>query len=318
MTLDIVVPTFCRPARLRQCLKAIAAQEQAPDAVRVVVRSSDRSTLIAWPGIRTDHPKTQLVLVDGPGVIAAMTAGISASGAEIVAFTDDDAMPRSDWIARLEAHFRDPEVGAVGGRDLLPGQSDAAETEVGLFRSFGRIVGNHHLGAGPVRNVHFLKGVNMAFRRAALVMPRPGVLKGSGAQAHFEIFICQWARAHGWTVLYDPLLIVDHYPEERNGIDARLRPAMRSVYHSSYNELVSATAFTPLAAVACRILYSLLVGNQSAPGIVRGFAGLISKDLEVLRRVPPSFAGKLHGVVDVSAYQCGLESPNLVRTFNRL
>ena len=50
----------------------------------------------------------------GPG--AARNAGLSAAGAEIVVFIDDDCLPAPTWLEEILAAFADPSVDGVGGR----------------------------------------------------------------------------------------------------------------------------------------------------------------------------------------------------------
>lgn len=54
-----------------------------------------------------------------------------------------------------------------------------------LVQWFGRVIGNHHLGTGGVREVDILKGVNMSFRQTApgflqfwRLLPKEGTLAG--------------------------------------------------------------------------------------------------------------------------------------------
>lgn len=60
--------------------------------------------------------------IQGPS--AARNAGIQASSAEIIAFTDVDCRPAPDWLEKLVIPFQDPEVGLVIGEvEALPGDS---------------------------------------------------------------------------------------------------------------------------------------------------------------------------------------------------
>ena len=113
------------------------------------------------------------------------------------------------------AHFDDPAVGGVGGRDRChdgTGFDDRQRRVVGHLQWWGRAIGNHHLGFGAARRVDFLKGANMTFRAEA-VRGRwfDTRLRGKGAQAHDDLsFSLSVARA-GWTLIYDPAALVDHY-----------------------------------------------------------------------------------------------------------
>ena len=119
-----------------------------------------------------------------------MTAGLAYADADFVALTDDDAEPVEDWLERIAVVFEEQDdVAGVGGRDDQVG-TIAEQLDVGRVQWFGRVIGNHHLGAGPPRDVDVLKGVCCAFRiappahgrlrRAAARRGRTGAL-GAGA-----------------------------------------------------------------------------------------------------------------------------------------
>lgn len=135
------------------------------------------------------------VTVDEPGVVAAIAAGVTGARSEIVAFLDDDAVRRADRLERLLRHFRDPRVGGVGGRDVWRNEEPRGQPteDVGRITPWGKRIGNHYLGTGRAREVMVLQGATMAFRRQALALP--GSLRGSGAQAHFEV--ASWTGGTG-------------------------------------------------------------------------------------------------------------------------
>ena len=210
----MVVATWRRPAALEQCLAALARQERAPDEVVVVARPDDEPTHRVLDRVQETDLPLNVAPVTIPGVIAAMDTGRQAATGDIVVFTDDDAVPDADWLARIDDHFAgDPRLGAVGGRDRLAGNQDPpiASDRVGQILPYGRRVGEHHHGEGPAVDADVLKGVNIAFRRPVLDAvgfdPR---LRGRGAQPHWEVSTCLGVKRAGWKVLYDPSVVVDH------------------------------------------------------------------------------------------------------------
>lgn len=295
---DVVVPTFQRPECLRRCILALFAQEVRPAKVIVVTRVGDaasRDVLSELDGT-AGRLVVESVSVAEPGVIAALSAGVAASTAAVVAITDDDARPRPDWLRRILGHFEDPAVGAVGGRDVIVGQEVLAE-EVGRFSRWGRLTGNHHVGTGPPRDVDVLKGVCMAFRAEAFALPAPGILRGSGAQVHFEVLTCRWAALQGWRLVYDPGVMVDHDPAPRQGHDQRGRPDWQAISDAAYNSLIAVSALEPMV-LSAKAAFLPLVGVTACPGIVRLLVGLGRREAEVIRRFPPAAAGYLAAVKD--------------------
>jgi hypothetical protein len=176
------------------------------------------------------------VQVDRHGSVAAYNRGLGASRGSIVAFVDDDAVPSENWLEAVIRTFgRDERIAAVGGRDLMVAGGRVIEAdggrilaglsgahEVGRIQWFGRMIGNHHLGVGEARDVDVLKGVNMSFRREAVIGHGfDERLRGRGTQMHSELSICLPLRRRGLRLVYDPAIIVHHYPAPRGLGDRR-------------------------------------------------------------------------------------------------
>lgn len=271
-------------------------QLSADDEVVVVRRRGDEATAGVIEQLRSGALIE--VEVDHPGVVAAMLAGIRRARGELVAFTDDDAVPTADWLSQLRAYLQDPAVGGVGGRDVVNASTpnrDVLHRDVGRISNWGKQIGNHHLGMGPPRRVMLLKGVNMAFRREALAIPQG--LRGEGAQAHLEVCMCLWALKQGWELMYDPTIIVDHYPAERFDTDRRERPDAKAVRDAAYNYTFSLLSFEPQL-FRRRALYGVVVGDRATPGLARAALALAQREPRLARRLPASIAGQVEALTD--------------------
>jgi GT2 family glycosyltransferase len=287
----VIVPTYRRPEPLAQCLAALAAQDRAPDEVLVVARRGDEDSSVTAGAAPL---RCTVLEIDEEGVLAAMAAGARAATSEILCFTDDDAVAPPGWITEILARFDTaPVVGAVGGRDVIfdgeVRRVEARAQDVGRLTWFGRHVGNHHLGTGPCREVAFLKGVNAAYRRAALGIPLG--LRGSGAQAHFEIAVGRHARSRGFTLVYDPALTVRHRPAGRLGEDTRADPSRVAVSDAAYNLVVGIGGVRGVV----RCAYAVAIGDRGCPGVLRGLLALATRDTTTARKVAPSMSGTLAG-----------------------
>jgi cellulose synthase/poly-beta-1,6-N-acetylglucosamine synthase-like glycosyltransferase len=222
---------------------------------------------------RPESFQLKTVTVPEAGVVAALNAGLAAASGEIVAITDDDAVPTPDWIARLECLFAtDQRIGGVGGRDWVHeagGIASGGRTVVGRVSWYGRVVGNHHLGVGGPREVDVLKGVNMSFRRRALESIRLDErLWGQGAQPHWEIPLSLAVKRRGWKVIYDPAAAVDHYPAERHGPDQRWWSSQAALRDAVHNETYALLRWLPWWQKIATFLYGIVVGTRQAPGLV--------------------------------------------------
>lgn len=273
MKVSVVVPTWRRPAELARCLHGLGSQSRPADEVLVVLRTDDTATLARLRSESWGQVPIRAVVVGEAGMAASLNAGLAAATGEAVAVTDDDAVPRPDWLERVVALLGgDPGLGGAGGRDWVHTQSgvlDGAAAAVGIVRWYGRVIGNHHLGGGEAREVELLKGVNMAFRREALEGLRVGEgLRGHATQPHWEIGLSLAVRRAGWRLLYDPAMAVDHYPAVRHDADTRSGRPLTALGNEVYNETYMLLRGLPRRRATLVLLYGIVVGTRQAPGIV--------------------------------------------------
>jgi glycosyltransferase involved in cell wall biosynthesis len=266
LTLAVVVPTYRRPESLESCLRALAAQSVPADRVVVVVRDDDEETARALPTLRAVLP-FETASVSRPGAVAAIEAGVARCTEAVVAATDDDAAPHADWLERLRAQYA-AGVGGVGGRDLIERPSQVSRRQhprVGRLTWFGRLQGNHHLGAGAPCDVDVLKGVNMSLRRELWRLDP--TLHGSGAQVHWEVGVCLHAKSLGWRLVYDPRAQVDHAPAVRHDVDDRVRPTRAAQLAAEWNYAYVLGRYLPAWRLPFAGAYLLGVGTRGAPGL---------------------------------------------------
>ena len=268
-TVSVVVPSYRRPDDLARCLTGLAAQDLPPCEVVVVHRVDDAGTRSVAGRFRGF---VRCVGVAEPGQLAALRAGAAAAVGEVIAFTDDDAVPRPDWCRRLGEAFVPPGVGAVGGRDVVHHGSeieDGSERRVGLVTGLGRVVGRHHLGTGPARDVQHLKGVNMAVRRGCLAFADG--LRGQGAQVANDLAISLAVLGSGRRVVYDPAIVVDHHPAPRFDEDGRRSRSLRARSDAAFNQSYVVFSLQPRLRWR-RLAYVVLWGDRDNGGVVRSLA----------------------------------------------
>jgi GT2 family glycosyltransferase len=147
---DIVAAVESVRAQTRPASQLVIAVDHAPElAARV------RAHFAAATVVDNDGPR---------GLSGARNSGIAAATGEIVAFLDDDAIARPDWLERLCAPYADERVAGVGGRVVPNWDTDRPRW---FPTEFDWVVGctytGHRDDAGAVRN---LIGANMSFRRS--------------------------------------------------------------------------------------------------------------------------------------------------------
>ena len=297
---SVIVPSWRRPRALERCLRALATQSRRPDEIIVGVRDDDAATISEVEALARGFPiALRFSAAAGPGVVASMNAALSAcrGDATIIAITDDDTEPRADWIERLVRCFADSRVGGAGGRDWQPFER-RDRAIVGKVQWFGRTIGNHHLGAGPARDVDVLKGANCAYR--APLLRASGFdtrLAGSGAQQYWELALCLPLRRAGWRLVYDPAIAVEHHVEARGDGDQvhRGQFAAGPLSDATHNETLVLLEDRRGAARVAYLGWAFLVGTRHEPGLAQFILRLLRGDRQAAARWRAVFTGRMRG-----------------------
>jgi glycosyltransferase involved in cell wall biosynthesis len=301
MKMTVIVPTYRRSKDLERCLEAQKKQTRQVDELLVVVRDTDSET---WEFLDSFNPEglpLRAVTVVAPGAIAAMNIGLDAACGDIISFTDDDAAPHPDWLERIETHFlSDDRIGGVGGRDWVYFGTElykaAPQKVVGRVQWFGRVIGNHHLGVGIAREVDVLKGVNMSFRRLAITNRHfDRRMRGHGAQAHFEIGFCLALQKAGWTLIYDPMIAVDHHQGQRFDEDQRDKFSAIATANIVHNKTLALLEHLPPTQRHIFLLWAVLVGMRSEPGFLHGLRLLPSEGTLAGQKLLACLRGRWQG-----------------------
>ena len=295
-------------------------QTRPPDEILVCVRPEDSATRAVLA--TTTHARVHEVLVDRPGVIAARNAGLNASIGDVLAYLDDDAVPHADWLERLLQHYdTDPSIGAVGGRDRVHHGSElivGRKAGVGTITRYGRWITQLHLGYGPPRDVHLLKGANMSYRRQWLPDLRWDTnLRGDGAEHHEDSALALAIKAAGFRVVYDPSILVDHYEADRGDSDPREQPQGRTIADWAHNQTYDSVRYLPPTRAAACVAYGLLIGTRPAPGLGMGVRRLLAREqpTAVVAAVRQALRGRVAGLR--TGRRARRESTSFCRPTNR-
>lgn len=293
--ISVVIPTYKRTQDLNRCLQAVMSQTRMPDEVVVIVRDSDGETQDLLNQYAA-YPQLKVITIQTPGVVAALNAGLDSVAGEIIAITDDDTAPRSDWLLKVERHFAaDQRLGGLGGRDWVAHNGrieDGSRRTVGKVQWFGRVVGNHHLGVGEAREVDVLKGANMSYRRKAIGSIRfQTCLKGTGAQVYNDMDFSMAVKKAGWKLLYDPDVAVDHYPAPR--FDEDQRNSFNSVawFNMVHNETYVMLRNLGSAQRILYLIWACTVGSAVSPGLLQ-WIRMLFKNRPL---ASPKFAAAIRG-----------------------
>ena len=200
----MVVSTYRRPELLPRLVAALEAQTLAPDRFEVLVvdNGSHDATGAVLEELAAASPLQLRVLAveENRGPAPARNLGWRSAGAPLVAFTDDDCLPRPDWLEQaLSSAAATPDLGVLQGATLRP---------LGAYPYGPRTVYRETLRPSP-----YFEGCNLLFPRA--VLERTG---GFDERFTFggEDTAAGWAAIEdGGRWLFDETCVVTHDIAER-------------------------------------------------------------------------------------------------------
>jgi GT2 family glycosyltransferase len=201
---SVVVITFNRHESLMRTLDALAGQDAGSFEVIVI---SDGSTDGTEPAVRArikDFPAPlKLFRQDHAGVAAARNRGVAEARGGVIAFTDDDCVPRRDWLRSLLAALgADTGLAGVGGHTRIrPSGKLIADYSEAYF-----VTTRPGITDGEVL---YLPTCNAAFRRSAL--NDVGGFDPAQEPAGEDVALSYVLRERGWRLEFEPEALVDHY-----------------------------------------------------------------------------------------------------------
>jgi glycosyltransferase involved in cell wall biosynthesis len=160
MDFSVIVPFYNSASHIEACATALLSQRYPADRYEITFvdnGSTDRSRDIVQR-----YPRIRVLSESKQGSYVARNRGAAASSGEIIAFTDADCVPATDWLQTMATAMEDPGVQIVLGRISMPGSGalallSAYEDERGKY-IFSRTTQELYCGYTN----------NMAVRRTAL------------------------------------------------------------------------------------------------------------------------------------------------------
>lgn len=209
--LTLLVCTSNRPKLLHRLLETVSRGTVMPDQV-VIVNGVDGQT----PRIvkKSVHCFPEVLLIQHPNrnLATLRNLGLPHCTGDIVAMTDDDAIPNPEWVEALHrSHGTHPEAGGIGGP--VTGATDTLLSRVADLVVFP--------SPRPGQKMFTLPTVNMSYRRA--VMQRVGVFDEALFRGEDVDYNWRVVEA-GSSIVFDSTIRVRH----------EHRDTLRGLYHQQY------------------------------------------------------------------------------------
>ena len=234
---SVVINTYNRARRILATLEGLDRQTYRNFEVLVVNGPSTDDTLEV---LRQYGGRIRIGDCPAAGLGPSRNIGIDMAAGEIVAFVDDDAVPRDAWLDRLAEAYAEPMVAGVGGY-VFDGVQNRMQWKICICSRLGdpdteaaapleRYVG---AGADPFL---YLPGCNMSFRRSVLV--EIGGFDERYSYGYEDPDVCCRIIDAGYRLLVRDDAIVDHYPAANHARDEARQP--RDVYNWLRSHMVFA------------------------------------------------------------------------------
>jgi len=116
---SVIIPTYNRPAQLKTCLQALAAQAYPRDRFEVLVvddgsAEPPRELVASF----SNSLNITLLTESHGGPSAARNAGAARARGEFLAFTDDDCAPTPEWLENIASRLANSATCLVGGHTI--------------------------------------------------------------------------------------------------------------------------------------------------------------------------------------------------------
>jgi len=294
-TVSIVIPCKEPNPYLEECLRA-CFQIDYPKHLRQVVVMPDGP----WPA---HHPDCHVIATGPVGPAAKRDMALPYCTGEILAFIDDDTVPRRDWLKRAVHWFEDDRIAAVAGPAITPASDTIHQSASGAVYGSWLVSGNqvHRYIPQPERWVDDFPSCNLFVRKSVLE-------EVGGFDTSFwpgeDTLLCQ-KITHGLKrrIRYDPSVVVYHhrrplfyghlnqirrYAQHRGYFARRCLPTSLRLRYFLPSLLVG---WMVLGAVASLFLPSFRLLYGATLGIYFGLAGFWALSSLNLRKAGLVFLG---------------------------
>lgn len=150
---SVIIPVYNDAERLALCLAALARQTYPRSCTEIIVIDNGSDDLESVAAVVQPYDNVTLTVEPTPGSYAARNRGLRLVQGEIIAFTDADCIPASDWLERGIAALKStPNCGQVVGKVSLFFADPQHPTAVELYESLTafpqeRLLRDFHGGA---------------------------------------------------------------------------------------------------------------------------------------------------------------------------
>jgi GT2 family glycosyltransferase len=300
-SVSVVVPTYCRPGPLVECVRSLVEGSRRPDEIIVVGREDDTATTEALAQAQqlcVGKTAIRAGWVTEPGHVPPVQKGLDLAIGDLVAFVDDDVTVTTGWLGHLLSPFAGPSVGVVGGRVITPAAGPPRlKGKPGRISWYGKHWGNvaSLQGFSPIEVQAVMEG-NSAWRRELLTSLKFDPVLNFDDASMYGLDLCLQAASRGYRVLYEPRALVFHHAVPRTPeLDRTDRP--RRVFSYARNYTYIMLRRLPWWRRPIFLAWWFLIGERGGWGLGAAMVEILTGNFPHPRQLWSSLSGKVVGIL---------------------
>lgn len=199
---SVIIITRDRPAMLDTCLAALARQATKPNEIIIVNNSLKKNTTSVLSRFK-EKLSIRSVHVSARNFPVLYNKGARLSNDDIIAFLDDDCIPRKDWVANIRRAHRNHPGCIIQGKVLsIPKKNLYVFLMSQHYRNW---LTTHRLSDGKLS---VLDTKNVSFDRRLLLQ---NLFNEALYLGSHDIELGKRLAAQNIPILYNPTIVVSHH-----------------------------------------------------------------------------------------------------------
>ena len=211
-SVSVVVPTHNEKSIISKRIENLLNSSYPKEKLEIIfVDDSTDSTSEIIKEYSKKNPYIHLLRFNRRmGYSPSLIAGCKAAKGEIIVFAEASSFLESDTIHNLVRNFRNPEIGAVTGKDMLLNMNE----EMGqLENSYLKLLDFVRLGESNMDSTVYMKGEAAAVRKSLIED-----LDKLNAPGTADTAIALFVRSKGYRFIFDPdVKFYEYSPSSREG-----------------------------------------------------------------------------------------------------
>jgi glycosyltransferase involved in cell wall biosynthesis len=197
--ISVIVPFYGAAGTIERCIRSLLDQDYPLEDYEII--AVDNNSVDDSASLIRQFQRVRLLSENRQGSYAARNTGVEESRGQILAFTDADCVPDSNWLKAIDQRMEKERTQAILGSRRSPAE------RMRLIASYDDARVEYILNRGDARAT-FAFTNNMAVRRTAFERRGPFQLVDRGADT---IFVRSLASAEGMGAIgWEPAMRVTH------------------------------------------------------------------------------------------------------------